>query len=71
VGRSSRTDLADYVHGSDELVMVIAGAVEFEVAGVLHRPQPGAELLIPAGATHTVRNVGSTESRWLYGYARR
>jgi quercetin dioxygenase-like cupin family protein len=62
---------SDYVHDIDELVMLVDGEVEFEVAGVRHRPQPGAEILIPAGARHTVRNIGSTQSRWLYGYARR
>jgi mannose-6-phosphate isomerase-like protein (cupin superfamily) len=61
---------ADYVHGTDEVVMVVEGEVEFEIDGKRHRPQPGQELLIPAGATHTVRNLGKTESRWLYGYKR-
>lgn len=61
---------ADYVHGVDEVVMVVEGEVEFEVEGVRHRPRPGEELLIPAGARHTVRNVGPGEARWLYGYRR-
>jgi mannose-6-phosphate isomerase-like protein (cupin superfamily) len=61
---------ADYVHEVDELVMVVVGEVEFEIDGVTHRPEAGEELLIPARALHTVRNVGGTESRWLYGYAR-
>ena len=59
---------ADFVHDTDEIVMVVAGDVEFEIEGKTHRPEPGEELLIPAGASHTVRNVGNTESRWLYGY---
>jgi mannose-6-phosphate isomerase-like protein (cupin superfamily) len=61
---------ADFVHDTDEVVMVVEGEVEFEVAGVIYRPRIGAELLIPAGARHTVRNRGTTESRWLYGYGR-
>jgi len=60
---------ANYVHDVDELVMVVEGEVEFEIEGRCHRPSPGEELLIPARARHTVRNVGRTESRWLYGYA--
>ena len=28
----------------------------------------GEELLIPARALHSARNVGSTTARWLYGY---
>ena len=61
---------ADFVHDTDEVVMVVDGEVEFEVAGVIHRPRVGEELLIPAGAWHTVRNRGTTESHWLYGYRR-
>jgi quercetin dioxygenase-like cupin family protein len=61
---------ADFVHDADELVMVVSGEVEFEIDGEVHRPDPGEELLIPARARHTVRNVGATESRWLYGYKR-
>jgi quercetin dioxygenase-like cupin family protein len=49
---------ADYVHDTDELVMVVEGDVEFEVAGKVHRPAPGEELFIPARARHTVRNLG-------------
>ena len=62
---------ADFVHDTDEVVMVVEGEVEFEIASVIHRPRAGEEVLIPAGAQHTVRNLGTTESRWLYGYRRR
>ena len=58
----------DFVHASDELVMVVSGDVEFEIAGVISRPPPGKELFIPAGSLHSVRNIGTTTSRWLYGY---
>ena len=59
---------ADYVHDTDELVMVVDGDVEFEIDGRVHRPRAGEELLIPARAPHTVRNLGRGQSRWLYGY---
>ena len=59
---------ADFVHDVDELVMTIEGDVEFEFGGNALRPQPGEELTIPAGASHTVRNVGNSVSRWLFGY---
>jgi quercetin dioxygenase-like cupin family protein len=61
---------SDYVHDVDELVMVVEGDVEFEIDGNAHRPAPGEELLIPARARHTVRNLGRDEARWLYGYRR-
>lgn len=31
----------DYVHETDELVMVVEGEVEFEIDGKVHRPSPG------------------------------
>lgn len=58
----------DFTHGVDELVMVVEGRVEFEIDGAIHHPAPGEELLIPAGALHSVRNLGGSPSRWLYGY---
>ncbi len=60
----------DFVHDVDELLMVITGEVMIEIQGRRHRPTPGEEILIPAGMPHTVRNVGSTNSEWLYGYRR-
>lgn len=57
-----------YVHGVDELVMVVDGAVELELPGKNFRPAPGEEILIPAGVIHSVRNVGTVTSRWRYGY---
>ncbi len=59
---------ADFVHDVDELVMTIEGDVEFEFGGKTIRPRPGEELMIPAGASHTVRNVGNSISRWFFGY---
>jgi len=58
----------DYSHAVDELVMVLEGEVEFEIGGHIQRPPVGQELLIPAGIVHSVRNIGQTTSRWLYGY---
>jgi quercetin dioxygenase-like cupin family protein len=60
----------DFRHSTDELVAVIEGKVEFEIDGEVQHPQAGDELLIPAGALHSVRNIGETTARWLYGYKR-
>ncbi|MEX2303841.1 MAG: cupin domain-containing protein [Bryobacterales bacterium] len=60
----------DFQHATDELVTVLEGDVEFEIEGTVHHPQAGDELLIPAGALHSARNIGSTTTRWLYGYRR-
>ena len=61
----------DFVHDTDELVMLLEGEEEFEMNGEKYRLQVGEELLIPAGTYHTARNVGKTTSRWLYGYNRK
>ena len=61
----------DFVHDSDELVMLVEGEEEFEMNGQTHRLRLGEEFLIPAGAHHTARNVGTTTSKWLYGYKRK
>ena len=58
----------DYRHDVDELVMVLEGEVEFEFDGHVFQPSVGEELVIPAGVVHSVRNIGKTTSRWLYGY---
>jgi quercetin dioxygenase-like cupin family protein len=59
-----------FTHATDELVLVVEGEVEFEIAGQDCHPEIGEELLIPAGAVHSVRNIGTTTARWLYGYKR-
>jgi uncharacterized cupin superfamily protein len=61
---------ADFVHPTDELVMLIEGELELRFGGRTLHPQPGEEILIPAGAPHTLRNLGATKNRWYYGYRR-
>ena len=59
---------ANYVHNIDELVMLLEGEIELSFLGKTFRPQIGEEILIPAGESHTVTNVGNTTNRWYYGY---
>lgn len=61
----------DYMHDSDELFMVIEGDVELTLGGKIICPNIGEEILIPKNTMHSVKNVGSTQSRWLYGYKKR
>ena len=61
----------DFIHETDELVMLVEGEEEFEMNGQIHRLEIGQELRIPAGTYHTARNVGRSTSKWLYGYKRR
>ncbi len=58
----------DFVHATDERVRVLAGTIELTTGGRTERLGPGDEGFIPARAAHTVRNVGGTTARWLYGY---
>ena len=59
---------SDFVHESDELLMVVQGDMELEMRGETIRCPIGEEILIPAKVVHTIRNVGKTGSQWLYGY---
>ena len=58
----------DFVHSTDELVLVLEGELEFEINGEISHPKIGEEIFIPAGAVHSVRNIGDSTARWLYGY---
>ena len=58
----------DYVHGVDELLMLAEGEIEVSFLGKTYCPKIGEEILIPAAAGHTVRNIGNTANRWYYGY---
>lgn len=58
----------DYTHAVDEVVMILEGEVEFEIGEQVLCPSVGEELYIPAGVLHSVRNIGKSTSRWLYGY---
>ena len=60
----------DFTHATDELVIVLEGKMEFEIAGQVRHPEISEKLLIPARAIHSARNIGATTARWLYGYKR-
>ena len=58
----------DFVHDVDELVMLLEGKIELTFQGKTICPKIGEEILIPAGESHTVQNVGSKTNQWFYGY---
>jgi mannose-6-phosphate isomerase-like protein (cupin superfamily) len=62
---------ADFVHDTDELVVLLEGAIELAFDGRRLHPQIGEEILIPARALHTVRNIGTAPNRWCFGYRSR
>ena len=59
---------ADFVHKTDELVVLAEGQIEIEIEGKSQQPPIGKEVFIPAKTKHTVRNVGKTINAWYYGY---
>ena len=58
----------DFVHDTDELVTVIDGRLEVSMHGENWLLEPGDELYIPRGVSHTVHNPHHATTRWLYGY---
>ena len=58
----------NYTHSVDELVYVLEGTLEFEFLGKKRVLKPGDEIFIPKNTNHSVRNIGGTKARWLYGY---
>ena len=57
---------ANFVHKTDELVVLAEGEIEIEVK--FQQPPIGKEVFIPAKAKHSVRNVGKTINAWYFGY---
>ena len=57
----------DSVHNANELVTILKGRLEFDVAGTLLDADEGDEIFIPAGTVHTVRNTAPCATSWLYG----
>ena len=53
----------DFSHVSDELLMLVEGEIELEMEGETFKPGISEEILIPAGISHTVRNIGTTTNR--------
>ncbi len=60
-----------YVHDVDELIYMLHGQMELEVSGEKKILNSRDEAYIPARVIHSVRNIGKTETRWLYGYKNR
>ena len=58
----------DYAHATNELVTVVDGRLELLMHGVSYVLEPGDELFIPQRAAHTVHNIHTGTTRWLYGY---
>ena len=58
----------DFVHDTNELVTVVDGKLRFTIGTDTVELGPGDEALIPRGVRHSVLNIHSGTTRWLYGY---
>lgn len=57
-----------FVHRTNELVTVLEGRLRCLVSGQTVELQEGDELFIPRDAVHSVKNVHTGTTRWLFGY---
>lgn len=58
----------DFVHDTEEFVVVAEGDLEITVEGDTARCGPGDLVLIPSGARHTLKTSAECGSTWYYGY---
>lgn len=58
----------EFVHGMNELVTVMDGKLKLTIGGEEVIAEPGDEVFIPKGIRHSVKNISSSTTRWLYGY---
>ncbi|WP_340118213.1 cupin domain-containing protein [Pelagibius sp. 7325] len=58
----------DFVHESDEYVLVAEGAMEITVGAERFKAAPGDLVRIPRNTSHSLRTLSASGSVWLYGY---
>jgi mannose-6-phosphate isomerase-like protein (cupin superfamily) len=58
----------DFVHSVNELVTIVEGRLELTVGDQRVVAGEGDEVFIPRGAVHSVTNIHTATTRWLYGY---
>ncbi|MCH8209090.1 MAG: cupin domain-containing protein, partial [Nitrospinae bacterium] len=56
------------MHRSNEVVTVVEGRLRMTIAGAICIAEPGDEIFIPRQARHSVKNIHSATTRWLFGY---
>ena len=58
----------DFVHRTNEVVTVAEGRLELTVGSETLLAEPGDEIFIPRDVVHSVKNIHSGTTRWLFGY---
>ena len=57
-----------HTHPGEEIIYVLTGTIEYEVAGKPVTLKAGDVLFVPAGTVHAARNVGDTPAAELGTY---
>jgi quercetin dioxygenase-like cupin family protein len=57
-----------HTHPGEEIIYVLSGTLEYEVAGKPVTLKAGDVLFVPAGTVHAARNIGSTPGAELATY---
>ena len=58
----------DFVHTTDEYVLVAEGALRVRVGAEVADVEPGDLVCIPKGIRHSLRTTSASGSVWYYGY---
>ena len=68
VGFAPGAAFGRHTHPGEEIIYVLEGTLEYDVAGKLVTLKAGEVLFIPAGTIHAAKNVGSTHAAELATY---
>lgn len=61
--------ITEAVHADkDELVLMESGIYEFTIGNETFIQEGNSECLIPAGTSHSIKNLGTEDSPIYYGY---
>lgn len=57
-----------HTHPGEEIIYVVSGTIEYEIAGKLVTVKAGDVLFVPNGVAHAARNVGNAPASELATY---
>jgi quercetin dioxygenase-like cupin family protein len=57
-----------HTHPGEEIIYVLEGTLEYEIAGKVTQVKPGDVLFVPAGTPHLARNLGTGRGAELATY---
>lgn len=57
-----------HTHPGEEIIYVIEGTLEYDIAGKVSKVKAGDVLFVPAGVVHSAKNVGSSNAAELATY---